>query len=358
MSQYRLYIKSVTNLGGRSVESSETRVIKATIRRDLTTKVSSSIEVLNIPNAIIIGDIVGIRDASGRTVYQGVVKSFNLSNNTIDCNQLISLLDFTFLYKYSDYTATNIEDNLLQLLDKIKASSELMNQALGSIDFTKGTETSGKILKTDDKEYITFNAMSKIIEFYANYDVVLDMNIGFGENRGTGLIKRYDNDIKNIIKDNVSAVRNVSITKEEANVNTLHINNKLGNIIASFYVKNDGSVVDYDGFDDRPHILKVKYVSTEKTDQATIDGIKAENLPDESLNHCITMELLFNNKMFDFYSFELGSWYELWLQGKHFYSALTGYNYTINNNGNVEKATLTFGKVRQSLESRLFKNAG
>lgn len=356
MYQYRLYVKSATSLNGRAIESVETKIIKATIKRDLTTKATSSIEVLGIPNALSNGDIVGIRNQKGETIYQGVVKSFDASSNTITCDQMIGLLDFNFLYKYADYNASDVETNMLQIINKVKESSALMNQALGSFNFSKSTTTSGKIVQKDDNTFETFNVMSKFIEFYNNYDVVLDLSIPFNQNQGVGAIKRFDKEIVNVIKDNTKAIRNVSVTKQEVDTNILHIINSVGNIVASYYVKNDGTIVTSDGYDDRPHLIKVKYVKTKETDQATINSIKAENLPDESLNHCITMELLTNSKVFDFANFELGTWFELWLQNKHYFSAFTGYNYTINNNGSIEKVTLTFGKVRQTLESRLFKN--
>ena len=61
-NHYRLFFKNLTDIEGKSLTSTQTRVRNFTVRRDLLTKQTSSFEVLQMPTAIQNGDVVGMYD--------------------------------------------------------------------------------------------------------------------------------------------------------------------------------------------------------------------------------------------------------------------------------------------------------
>lgn len=103
MSAYRLFIKNLNNLTGKSITGSDLIVEDYNINEDVIAKATSSFVIRNMPSVVDEGNVCGMYDQTGRVKWIGTVKSYN--ENTIQAQQIISLFDdkwATKMYYYNN----------------------------------------------------------------------------------------------------------------------------------------------------------------------------------------------------------------------------------------------------------------
>ena len=93
---YRLFFKKLTDLDGKAIISSQSRVKSFTLKRDKLTKCVSKFDVLEVPSAVEIGDVVGMYNSYGTIVFLGVVDL--IDDTTISADQIYALFDDNWLW--------------------------------------------------------------------------------------------------------------------------------------------------------------------------------------------------------------------------------------------------------------------
>lgn len=100
-------------------------------------------------------------------------------------------------------------------------------------------------------------------------------------------------------------------------------------------------------------LTKVKTKIVFSDDQ--LKDLVGQYLREEMYNHVITVECILNNSLYDFSSFKLGQEADIYYNGEHYNSILTGYELSISSEGMSDVSKLTFGLVRNTLTAKLFK---
>lgn len=344
---YRGFIKDITNLAGQSLGSPELRILNLSINRDILSKATSEFEVINIPDAAQEGNVFGVYDDYGTTVYLGVINSIN--GNVIQCDQIISIFNDNWLW--SDPKVATIEETLVQIIqnDFQTNRDEMVKTIFSQFDIVAGTTSVALQLPTQDENYVV-NFMQFIFELYESYEILFDINISFNEVRPTiTIFKPSFNTIK--LGNNTNAVRNFDITTETFETNKIVVYSKDGETFrGEWYGTTSGITQDSTDLNRLPKI-NTKFIFSDDED----GDIVGEYLAEEMYNHKINVELVLGNKLYDFDTFKLGQVFDIFYNDKYYNSVLTGYKIQVDNEGKADVATLVFGKVRYSLENKLYK---
>lgn len=339
---YRGFYKNLNNLAGNSITSADLRVQEMTIKRDILTLTTSDITVVNIPTAFTEGNLFGVYDDYGQTVYIGIIKS--LEDNVIQCEDILSL--FNDEWRFENPSATTVEGKIKSIItDNLgKSNDSYQADIFSSFNVSTISSTTNE-LETQDG---TVNLMEYLEDIYSNFGILLDISVQF--NAITPTIKIGKPSYTTLqLGNNTQVLRNFAITKETQETNKLEIYNSDGTTLrATYYATQSGITTDSTSLDRLARIkTKIVFSDDELTD------IVANNLTEDMFNHKITVELVLQNKLYNFDDFHLGQSFSINYNGNVYDSVLTGYSITINDQGKADTVKLTFGKVRQTLESKI-----
>lgn len=343
---YRGFIKTINNLSGLPIGNSDLRVRNISIRRDILTSATSEFEVLGIPDEAEIGNVFGCYDEYGKIIYVGVIS--NIDDNTIQTNQIISLFNDKWLW--NDPQQVTIEQTVRAILqsDFQNNNDSLVADIFSQFDLNISSTGTPLLLPTQDENYVV-NFMDFIFQLYQNYQILLDINIPYGASRPSiTILKPNYPTIK--LSNNTNTLQDFNIMQETYETNKLILYAKDGTYRGTWYGTTQG-ISTSDDYTNRLPKIRTNIVFSD--DPA--DDIVADNLSNQMYNHKIEVNLILNNKLYNFDDFHLGQTFEIYHKGKVYNSVLTGYAIEINESGASDKVTLTFGIVRVSLIDKLNK---
>lgn len=345
-NQFRLFFKKLTDIAGKPLASSQTRIKSYTVKRDLLTKCTSSFTILETPNAIEVGDIVGMYDSYGTIVYLGIVSEIN--DNIITSQQTYEL--FNDLWLWNNPRQSSLEETIKTIItnDYQNNRDTLMQQIYG--DFEINTTSNTNLSLQSQEPHYTVNFASFLYDIYEKYNIIVDIEIPFNDetpiiNIGT---PNY-NKIK--IGNNAYVFRNFNITTDVFETNKLVVySEETGAYRGSWFTTSSGIT-------DNPSALnripKIKTNIQFSDDDISI--LKASSLRNEIYNHRIECDLVIQNKLLLFEDLRLGQECDLYYNGDYYSTILTGYNISMTDGIESDAAKLTFGLVRTSLTSKLYK---
>jgi hypothetical protein len=343
---YRLFFKKLTDLAGAAISSTQLRVNSFTLKRDKLTKTTSRFEVLEVPSAVEMGDVVGMYNSFGSIVFLGIVSL--VDNSSVEAEQIYSLFDDDWLWNRP--STASIEGCLEDILnnDFVNNRDTLMQQIFGAFDIST-ISTTAQTLESQEEQYVT-NFASFLYDIYEKYSVELMVSVPFEAERPTIEIgKPTYTRLK--IGNNALIFRNFDIVREVFETNKLVVySEETGDYRGEWFTTPSG-ITDNPAALNR--IAKVKTNIVFSDDDISI--LKASSLRNEIYNHKITCEIVANNQLLPPEDLKLGQGCDLYYNGLYFDTILTGYEYSMQNGIEDDVLKLTFGLVRTSLTEKLFK---
>lgn len=346
MSQYRLFFKKLTDIGGMAISSPQLRIRTFNLSRDLLKKTSSTFNVLEIPTAIEVGDIVGLYDEYGTVIYYGVVDS--LETNSVKTNQILDIFDDNWLW-HNPRLAT-IEQSIVSIIstDYQNSYDTLMSTIYGAFALNTISSTSQTLQSQDDRYVVSF--ANFLYDLYEKYSIQLLFNIPY-EAQAPSInigIPVYN---KLTIGNNAEIFRNFSIQTNVYETNKLVIySEETGQYRDTWYGTTSGITDDPSALN---RLQKIK-TNIEYSDD-DINILKASSLRNQMYNHEISCDLVYNNRLLRFEDLRLGQETDLYYNSDYYNTVLTGYSINVNENDDISTISLKFGLVRTSLTDKLFK---
>lgn len=340
---YRGFIKPITALAGLPYGSPDLRITELTIKRDILTKASSSFTVLDIPDEAEVGNVFGCYDETGKTVYVGIIS--NIEDKTIQTDQIISI--FNDNWKYRDPNVSTIEGKIADIISGFATDTDTLLATIFS-QFTVTTLTSTTLdLPTQSENFVT-NLMDFLFNVYESYHILVDINVSYSNTAPTIKIGQVTGDT-HLLSDNNNVLRDFNVITETYETNKLMLYSSDGQYRGTWYGTPTG--ITTDSTEDRLPKIRTNIVFSNDD----YNTIVADNLSDDMYNHKIEMNLVLNNKLYDFDEFKLGGSFTIVYNNKTYDSILTGYELKVNSNGKSDIVKLVFGIVRISLVDKLNK---
>lgn len=347
--QYRCYVKDQLDL--TDPPKAFLRVNTFDIKTDLMTNANSTINVYDMATNINNGDVLVLYDATGTTLYQGVIKS--MEDNRITCSQMQSFYKGKWIYNI--HPSTYLEQEIAYLIDQYSQgkmygstwTDQLVAQRLGGITVQYEGTTSANLptdLDKDGNEEYSVEDMEKFIySLYEDYGIVLDFEINFS---GTNYVTVKVPDFQTIkVGNNMYAIKDMSpiTTIEETNRLIIYSKDK---VYRTTYVATMNGIVETPSTTaQRFNITNTKIVFS---DDAVSDLVSA-NLPAQMYNHKLTFTLVVKNFMYQFGDFNLGGALDVWHGDDYYNTVLTGYEIKKESNQNITEVNFTCGLVRTAL---------
>ncbi len=342
---FRGFIKPITALAGYPYGSPDLRITDMTIKRDILTKASSSFTVLDIPDEAEVGNVFGCYDETGKTVYVGVIT--NIEDKTIQTDQIISI--FNDNWKYRDPNVSTIEGKIKDIIDGFKTDSDTLLASIFS-QFTVTTFTSTTLDLPSQSENFVTNLMDFLFNIYESYHILVDINVSYSNTAPSISIGNpFGLSATHLLSDNNNVLRDFNVITETYETNKLMLYSSDGQYRGTWYGTPSGITTD----STEARLPKIRTNIVFSNDD--YNTIVADNLSQEMYNHKIEMNLVLDNKLYDFDDFELGGSFTVVYNNKTYDSILTGYELKVNANGKSDIVKLVFGIVRVSLVDKLNK---
>lgn len=336
MLQYKIFIKDCLDLTGMAIAN--TTCTSFEISRDLLSVATANIEVLEMPENIKEGDILGIIDPYGTIIYTGVITSFD---SAIQCEQALSIFNDNWLWHEPTGTIENkikkiITDDFINSDDTLLAEKFPFNIVVESS--TRGS------FKKEETPY-TCNFQDFLFEIYSQYGVIVEVNIPFEAVTPTITIKKATH-VPIKIGNNMAAIRNLTPFTEIFETNKLVIYNDEGTTLRQTYYGTVEGTTDDPDDPLRLPVIKTEYVFDTET---PVDEILEANLQEEMLNHKITFDLILGSELYNFYDWELGMPIHAWYNGQYFDTVYTGFTMITTETSPLSQVNITCGTVRNKL---------
>lgn len=349
---YRAYFKHRMFL--TEAHYAVSRVLSFNVRRDILGAANSSFLLEKVPDAVVEGDVIILLDPFGTEFYTGVVRSIN--NDDLDCVQILGLFDDVIKTKI-EYWAFNAGFIAIKLLKEyggifsnpnvsINTNDTLSNRFISQFDMTKDNSDTTIYTVYAEEEY---NLEKLMIEIYSAVGTLASVKIGIGEGRP---IIKFENSVAEKIKiiDNTVIVPTIDPIVEVADANKLVVLDQDGlGVRAIRYLTDSGISTDPSDLT-RLQVVKTKYVESD----VEIDAIISTELSKELYSHKIEVTMILDNKLYDFFEFELGGEFDIFIKGKYYNTILTGYELNKEVGRSCEEVKMIFGKVRTRATQRFF----
>lgn len=341
----RLFFKKRTDINDLSISSSQLRVKSFNLNRDLLRTTSSNFDVIQIPQAVEIGDIVGMYDEYGTILFLGVVQS--MEDNTIQASQVIDIFDDNWLWH--NPRLSTIENTLQNIIntDYQNSNDPLLNSTFDVFDIQTISNTN-QYLQTRENNYVT-PFSNFLYDIYEKYSIQVIFDIPYEQSQPSIKIG-IPNYPKLKIGNNSSIFRNFDIDIDIFETNKLVVYSEAGEYRESWYATTSGITDNPSALNRLPKINTNIVFSDDD-----INILKASSLRNEMYNHQIVCDLVLANSMLQFEDLHLGQEVDLYYGDDYYNTILTGYSLKQNEGQGVETISLKFGLVRTSLTSKLFK---
>lgn len=354
---YRAYIKEQTDL--TAVPKAFLNVLSFTIRQDLLSSVTSSIECEKIPSNINEGDLLILYDPRAITIYQGVVKQ--IKDTTITCTQLQSF--YSGECSFYVPTATTIEESANILFTELASGKyhgssyvdRAVERRLGGITISSVNDTVGKLSSTETNTIMSVENF--IYSLYENYGVMFMFTINYSGNNYVS-IQKYSGDALKI-GNNTDVVSNIKTIVQQKGFNKLVILKPSKTFGYSRVLTTNGEIKSPSQTDvgEMFALTNTKVVVTNSDTAAEIDALANKYLHNY-YNHKITFDLLIDNSIYSIGDMKLGRPISIWIDGKNFDTALTGIEISKDEGKNIEYISCICGNVRTKLSSKINMNGG
>lgn len=340
MLPYRVFIKDSLNLSSKA--KGMVRCLSFDVGRDLLSEATSSFEVLEIPEGTCEGDMLGLVDPFGVIIYQGVV--IRMEEQMIETNQIEALFEDNWIYRVPGYET--IEESVINIIDlDFKKNSDPIMQKKYSFELRQGSSTVNGF--PTKQEHTVENFKNFLYGLFDTYGIRCFFDIPFTEGiPGIEVAKKEYVPLK--VGDNANMIRNLAVTTEVKETNKLVIYSKEGILRKIYYGTSKGISEDKTDLN-RIQRIKTKFIFSDDE----IDTVLADNLSENMYNHKITFDLILKNKIYDFKQIKLGQPIQIWEKGKCYDSILTGYELHREENKELEKVSMTCGKVRVDLDKKI-----
>lgn len=339
-NQYRISILDRLNLEKKPLITA--KCLSFNIRRDALKKTNSTFFLDKNQSGLKEGDVLVLYDSYGTKLFYGVIN--RVDGNSVDCNQIESL--FNDLWKYNIANQSSLENTLKKIIeDDFVGNTDPLISDLFSVFEINTISNTIEDLPSKEFDYVkNFEAFmySMFNKYFIRFHFNLPLN---GTSPSISIGRKILERIK--ITNNNNATRNISPLTEIFETNKLIIYNSIGEYRETWYTSNNG-ITNNPNELTRLAIVKTKIIFSDEE----ISLIKAQNIRNEIYNHKIDIELVLNNSLYNFFEFDLGQEFSVWLNGSYFDTILTGYELNKSLNGSLEIAKLTFGKVRTKLEDK------
>lgn len=340
---YRGFIKPITALNGLPYGSRDLRITETNVKRDILTKASSTFTVLDIPDEAEVGNVFGCYDETGKTVYVGIIT--NIEDKTIQTDQIISI--FNDNWKYRNPNVSTIEGKIANIISGFASDSDSLLATIFSQFTVTTTSTTTLDLPTQSENYVT-NLMDFLFNIYESYHILVDINVSYGTVAPTITIG-VPSGTTHLLSDNNNVLRDFNVITETYETNKLMLYSSDGSYRGTWYGTPNG--ITTNSAADRLPKIRTNIVFSNDD----YNTIVQDNLSADMYNHKIEMNLVLNNKLYDFDEFALGGSFTIVYENKTYDSILTGYELKANANGKSDLVKLVFGIVRVSLVDKLNK---
>ena len=351
--QYRCYVKDQLDL--EEAPKSFMVVDTFTVKPDLMTNSTSTINVQELSSNVNIGDVLVLYDPMGTPLYNGVIKA--IDDNKITCSQMQSFYKGTWIYNV--YPSSTLEEEIAYLLGqyaqgKIYGSTytdDLVAQRLGGITIDYVGTTSANLptdLDADGNEQYTQKDMEQFIyELYENYGIIFQFEINLV---GTNYVHIKVPDYQPIkVGNNMFAIQDMSpmTTIEETNRLIVFAQDKTYR--KTFVATKNGIVEEPTTTANRFDITNTKIVFSDDD----LSDLVSANLPESMYNHKLDFNLIIKNFIYEFGDFNLGGGLDIYYNDEYFNSVLTGYEISKASNQNITSVHFICGKIRTKLTNLL-----
>ena len=345
---FRLYFKGRFALNEKAYGYA--RVLSFNVREDLLTSQNSSFKLETVPNAAVEGDIVILIDAYGKKLYTGVIKQ--IEDIQIDANGILTLFDDNDFYQIGSYSNSNCNERTEYILNHYKNNnsddpkiSELIEQFEISHD-----DECPRGWQYDYTEVHTLNVYEQLLKMFDDYSVKITVDIPLNEGQSTIFTGPVNTGVHKFI-DNTVVLTSITPTIEVQSTNKLVIYNQDGNQKRGVYYLTENGVTQDANDLTRLNVINTNIVNSDEE----LSTVVANNLEKEMYNHKIVVNMMLDNKLYDYYTFELGGNFIISVKAKYYETIWTAYELDLEEEGDLDIVTMTFGKVRTKASERYFQ---
>lgn len=354
--------------GSDVVEPIYLNVRNANITNDGLQKSTSTIVCNEIPSAVLPTQAVVLISPRGQAIYTGIIQS--VEGDTLTCREVLSVYDRDYLVNTNVFSSNifTVTRGIDELIEKAQLNTALFGTDFDSLltrrmaQFPPIKNTGVKIDRSlslyhennQGSQIPNFTEISLINleEYFQNlfdsFGVYVDVIL-----YGVYIVPYpifYKQNPGITLSDNYERVSDVNVVAEIQEANVLVIYSSSGTLRGHYAVNTDGEVVAYT-LDDPSYIAYNEYKSKVVTSDDNIEMIIAQNLSNSSLNHKITFKVNFGG-LISFEQMKVGTPLDLYVGDKLYHSVITAINFEVSTD-QVDSATITLGKVRTSLTSKL-----
>lgn len=350
----------------------DAEVVSFEIAQDILASSTSSVEVIEVPNAVSVGDVIILMNYDGTKIWNGTVSQ--IEGNKISCDDIYELLNYNVLFRKSPATYTGKMANKLyryilqaknQCIYKVlengvetQVTDKLLYRFFTNIQYFSDDSTDEYAMKFDDNTVLNIREeMFKINNL--GYTVLMDVNpMAYDWQTGTN----YASTIRcrafrktNLKIDDTSLnTLSTNIVEEKAEYNKLQIfdETNMDRQVTNYYLTPSGITRNPEALD-RDSVTKNKIVW--KNGDTTYEQCRAENLAPFLYNHKIEMEILYNGSYLNFENYELGDEVQAFVQGKTYSTVFTGYTMQYKKGEGLQTVKMIFGKVRNRATQKWFQ---
>lgn len=342
---YRGFVKDITNLSGRSLGGAELRVLNFNINRDILTKAVSTFTVVKVPEEARIGFVFGVYDDYGRIIYLGRISE--IENNEITTDQIISIFDDNWLW--NNPNLATIEETVRSILttDFANNSDNLVSSIFNQFTYAINSPGTQLALPTQEDNYVE-NFMNFLFELYENYGLLLDIDIPYNPTTPTLTITKPNFPVLKLGNNNEVLI-NFNVQRDTYETNKLIVYSNDGETLRGVWYGSEKGITQDATSEYRLPKINTNIVFSDDP----IEDIIADNLSEEMYNHKITVDLVLNNRLYDFNDFHLGQQFIIYYNDEIYESILTGYSISVDDFGMADIVNLVFGKVRISLTNKI-----
>lgn len=360
-------------------------VLSASVKVDALQRCSTTLELESVPTSYQLNMPLFLFDSKGKIIYYGVIK--NITGTTVECREPLSIYDNDFLF----HPNTNIYDNrnmtnysvLSTLYFYMYMARNTVSDTETSLDWL-ATRQHGQIIpRRNTKMFLDMNRNFSIptqatadirvgnledylISLFSDFNVYAKAYLKEGNFTWTGvtfqkhymeLVPSYAEEMESItISDNVETIANVNITTMEAENTYLYIYDSSGSTLRAGYgMKTDGSIISYSPYSgENPNLVAYNlYKPKIVTSDENMRYLSTQNLSNALYNHKISFDLYLGG-MITLDDIKIGRRVMFYYKNTAYSSIITGYEFSmgINSNG-IQVVSVTLGKVRTSLTSKL-----
>lgn len=351
--QYRCFVKDQLDL--EASPKAFMVVDTFTVKPDLMTNSTSTINVHELATNVNIGDVLVLYDPKGQFLYNGVIKS--IDDLRITCSQMQSFYKGTWIY--NTHPSASLEEELAYLLGQYAQgkmygstyTDSLVAQRLGGIriEYTPSTTASlPNDLDKDGNEQFTTKDMEQFIyEVYESYGIIFKFDINLV---GTNYVRILVPDYETIaVGNNMFAIQDMSPMTTIEETNRLIIYGQDKTYRTTYVATKNGIVQEPSSTVNRFDVTNTKVVFSDDD----LSDLVSANLPQNMFNHKIEYNLIIKNFIYEFGDFNLGGTLDIYHGDDYYNSVLTGYEINKASNQNITQVHFICGKVRTKLTKKL-----